>query len=163
MIKAAAALALLLTAGCVYPPFGPMGAPMSSPSFQQVKEEFSSNGEMIFYTGVNQKGQRIPFTGGPHWIYMHGGACVSCHGMDGRGGSIPHMCSVVAPSITYHDLTKGEPEEHEEHPPYTDEDIKNAITRGIDPAGEQLDPCMPRWKLSEQDLNDLLEYLKTLE
>jgi hypothetical protein len=38
---------------------------------------------------------------------------------------------------------------------------KRAITEGVDPAGEPLDLTMPRWQMSERDLDDLLEFLKT--
>ncbi|MEE8403131.1 MAG: cytochrome c [Candidatus Hydrothermarchaeaceae archaeon] len=128
-------------------------------------EEFSSNGQAIFYTGFNLKGEQISVSGGPRWLYMHGGSCVECHGVDGKEGGIPMMCSEEVPSITYHDLTEGEHEAHEgeeEHQPYTDEAIKKAITEGIEPDGEGLDPCMPKWDMSDEDLNDVIEYLKTL-
>ena len=46
------------------------------------------NGEVIYYHGYNNRGDAIPFRGGPHWMYMHGGSCVDCHGRDGRGGFI---------------------------------------------------------------------------
>ena len=54
-------------------------------------------------------------------------------------------------------------DEHEEHPPYTEETLKSAITKGINPAGEPLDEEMPRWRMSEQDLDDLVDFIKTLE
>jgi len=71
------------------------------------------------------------------------------------------------PDITWDNLTQEEhheeEEEHEEHPPYTEETLKRAITRGIDPAGEPLDELMPRWRMSERDLDDLVEFIMTLE
>jgi len=134
-----------------------------SPTSVPLEEGFTSNGEMIYYTGINAQGERIPFTGGPRWLYMHGGGCASCHGEDGRGG-VPVMMGTAIPSdIRYHHLIEEEHEEGEEHPPYTDELIKRAITQGLDPAGKPLDLTMPRWQMSEEDLNDLLEFLKTLE
>ncbi len=54
-------------------------------------------------------------------------------------------------------------DEHEEHPPYTEETLKSAITRGINPAGDPLDEAMPRWRMSGQDLDDLVVFIKTLE
>ncbi len=119
----------------------------------------ASNGELIYFTGVNAEGKRIPFTGGPPWLYMHGGGCASCHGEDGRGGYPVMMVTAIPPDIRYSHLT----EESEEHPPYTDELIKRAITKGLDPAGKPLDPAMPRWQMSEEDLNDLLDFLKMLK
>ena len=137
--------------------------PTAGPPEPPYGEGFSSNGEMIYFTGINAKGKRIPFTGGPPWLYMHGGGCASCHGPDGRGGVPVMMGTAIPPDIRYHHLIEEEHEGDEEHPPYTDELIRRAITEGLDPAGEPLDPTMPRWQMSEGDLNDLLEFLKTLE
>lgn len=158
---------VFLTAGCISPSGPPSGyqdrmLDQGAPT----QKEFSSNGEAIYSTGFNLKGERIPISDGPQWLYMGGGSCIECHGVDGKGGTVPMMCSKETPSITYHDLTEEKHEaqggEEEEHPPYTDETIKKAITDGIEPDGEELDPCMPKWKISDEDLNDVIEYLKTL-
>ena len=128
-------------------------------------QEDVSNGELIYFTGRNERGERIPFEGGPMWLYMRGGSCATCHGADGRGGAPVMMGTDIPGDIRYHHLLEEEHEEEgeEEHPPYTDELIKQAITLGLNPAGEPLDPTMPRWRMSEQDLNDLIEFLKTLD
>ncbi|WMW23139.1 cytochrome c [Methanolobus mangrovi] len=122
--------------------------------------EFSSNGEMIYYTGFNESGQQISIRDGMPWLYVHGGSCVSCHGVDGKGGVPIMMSNVIPPDITYEALTSED--EHEEHPPYTDKTIKVAIREGKDPSGEELDNSMPRWDMSNEDVDDLIEYLKTL-
>jgi cytochrome c oxidase subunit 2 len=126
-------------------------------------EEYVSNGQMIYFTGRNQQGERISFDGAPMWLYRHGGSCASCHGPDGRGGAPVMMGTEIPGDIRYSHLTEEEHEEGEEHPPYTDELIKRAITQGLNPAGEPLDPTMPRWHMSDQDLNDLIQFLKTLD
>lgn len=127
-------------------------------SYQQYrlpnKAEYSSNGEMIFMTGVNDRGERIPFTAGPQWLYMHGGGCASCHGADGKGGIYPMMCGIKTPDIRYSTLNKTHG--------MSKEDIIRAITKGVGDEGEELDLCMPRWQMSEKDINDVLEYLKQL-
>jgi cytochrome c oxidase subunit 2 len=130
---------------------------------EDLRTSFQSNGERIYYTGFNDRGQRIPITQGPMWLYMHGGGCVDCHGVNGRGG-VPVMMGLDVPSDITYDALTGEHEEagEEEHPPYTDETIKISIRDGLNPAGETLDPTMPRWQMSDSDLDDLLEYLKTL-
>jgi len=93
--------------------------------------------------------------------------CASCHGADGRGGRVRMMMRVFeAPDIRYESLISGEHGEghgEEEAVPYTDEDIKRAITEGVEPDGESLEWPMPRWTMSDQDLDDLLEFLKTLD
>jgi cytochrome c oxidase subunit 2 len=40
--------------------------------------------------------------------------------------------------------------------------IKRAVTQGIGADGRKLDLIMPRWQMSDTDLNDLIAYLKTM-
>ena len=151
-------------------PGGMMGGPggwgmMGGPAYVPLNRRFTSNGERIYYTGISAQNGPIPRTGGPMWVYHTGVGCVACHGVHGRGG-VPVMMGTAVPSdIRYAVLTGKEHPEGEEkmdHPPYTDATIKRAITQGLDPAGEPLDWTMPRWQVADQDLNDLLAYLKAL-
>lgn len=128
--------------------------------------QFDSNGERIYFTATSNSGQ--PITAEMAGMRMqHQGmmTCATCHGPEGRGGTVTLMMGTFeVPDIRYSTLTEGEHDDaHAEHPPYTDELIKRAITQGLDPAGEPLDWPMPRWRMSEGDLNDLLDFLKTLE
>lgn len=146
-----------------YPTAGPMYR-----SFSPFPGQFDSNGERIYFTATSDSGQPIiPEIPGMHRMGPGMMACATCHGSDGRGGPVRMMMGTFeAPDIRYSTLTEAVHEHdnaHEEHPAYTDETIKRAITQGLDPAGEPLDWPMPRWRMSEQDLNDLLAYLKTLE
>lgn len=92
--------------------------------------------------------------------------CASCHGADGSGGRYLAMGSVRTPSIQHDALASPgdgtDDGDHDDHPPYDDESLKGAIAAGVDPAGEPLDGFMPRWSMSEADLADLVEFLKTL-
>ena len=45
-----------------------------------------NNGQLIYTNGADYTGARVQFSSGPAWMRMMGGACVSCHGADGRGG-----------------------------------------------------------------------------
>ena len=105
---------------------------------------------------------------------MHPITCVNCHGPKGKGDRVYMMMAYAepfgTPNITWDVLTQAKEHgaeageaEHEEHPPYTEETLKKAITRGVNPADEPLDNVMPLWKMSEQDLDDLIEFIKTLE
>ena len=128
--------------------------------------DFASNGERIFFTGTSATGPTIS-TEMPGMHRMPSGrmACANCHGSDGRGGTVRMMMSSFdAPDIRYSALTEGEHAETEaDHPPYTDEDIKRAVTEGIDPAGEPLEWIMPRWNMTDAQLNDLIAFLQTLQ
>ncbi|HDZ61789.1 MAG TPA: cytochrome c [Nitrospirae bacterium] len=128
--------------------------------------KFSSNGESVYFTGVSQKNGRIMFEGGPSWMGEYGGNCGGCHGPEGKGGVPIPDSDIVAADTGYKALTV---EEHahdgkkEIHTRYTDKLIKRAITEGLNPEDETLDIVMPRYKMSDDDLNDLIEFLKTLE
>ncbi len=135
------------------------------PNRQGLPASFTSNGQQIFLTGTSQSGDAITARIG--YMQMANGAtsCADCHLEDGRGGSWRTMMgSFRVPDITYPVLTSKQ--EHEEggrkHPPYTEATIKRAITQGVDPAGQPLQPPMPRWSMSARDLNDLMQYLKNL-
>jgi cytochrome c oxidase subunit II len=138
-------------------PFSGLGEPFA---------RYSSNGERIFRTGTSASGPAIRADeDGMQRMGRSRMACADCHGADGRGGTGRlMMSSFEAPDIRYSTLTEEDHgDAHAEHPPYTDEDIKRAITEGIDPAGEPLEWPMPRWTMSAEQLDDLIEYLKTLE
>ena len=130
---------------------------------------YSSNGERIYFTVESASGQPITYTGSIRM--MHAISCANCHGQDGKGGRVNMMMSYFdSPNITWHVLIQEEEHEeqtgqgeHEEHPPYTEETLKRAITEGVDSAGERLDDEMPRWRMSKQDLDDLVEFIKTLD
>lgn len=92
-------------------------------------EQLGSNGERIYFTGINEQGQVLPFRGGPHWFQTHGGGCADCHGSSGTGGIPVMMGTVIPPDIRYSSLTAPVEDDHvHEHPPYTDALIKRAIT-----------------------------------
>ena len=113
-----------------------------------------SNGYTIYTMEYNSLGEKINFTDGPDWLAVQGGGCAVCHGLDGVGGKQVPNCTATPPNITYQEL-KGN---------YLNNDtlIARAITHGIDENGEELDTCMPRWQLEQNDLGDLIAYLKTL-
>jgi len=129
---------------------------------------YDSNGERIYFTATSSSGQSITYSGSIRM--MHSITCANCHGADGKGGKVNMMMAYFnVPDITWGKLTQAEhheeepdEDEHEEHPPYTEETLKSAITRGINPAGESLDEEMPRWRMVRQDLDDLVEFIKTL-
>jgi len=133
---------------------------------------YASNGERIYMTGTSANGS-IRYSGGNVSSGMMGGqrlACASCHGSDGRGGPhVMHMSAMDAPDIRWSTLTEAEHGEGDhdeggmEHPPYDEGTFKRAVTQGLNPGGEPLSTDMPRWQMSDSDLNDLIAFLQTLE
>lgn len=127
----------------------------SSPGLPQ---DAIANGESIFFTATDLPGRPMPYQGG----MMMRMACANCHGANGRGLFTPMF---VSPNITYENLTDPagmlEPS-GERGPAYTDELIRQAITQGVDSEGKPLRWPMPRWLMSDRDLNDVIAFLKTL-
>ena len=127
------------------------------------QRSYSSNGERIFFTGTNSRGERISYEGGFSMMMgMMRVSCADCHGSDGQGR---RTMMFTTPNITYSNLTDPEGMKEpggERGHTYTDDMIRRAITKGLDAEDEPLDSVMPRWRMDDQDLNDLIEYLKTL-
>jgi mono/diheme cytochrome c family protein len=85
--------------------------------------------------------------------------CVNCHGFDGRGKKE----GGIAPSnLQWTELTKPYASGARSHGPYTATTLRRAFTMGFDPAGNTLDPAMPRYQMSMRDADDLVAYLRTL-
>jgi ABC-type branched-subunit amino acid transport system substrate-binding protein len=88
--------------------------------------------------------------------------CAGCHGRDGRG----RPEGGVAPSdVTWEVLTKPYGLTHpsgRKHPAYDERSLKRAIAMGLDPAGNPLHVAMPRFRMSHQDMEDLVAYMKQL-
>jgi cytochrome c oxidase subunit 2 len=131
---------------------GMMGG-MMGPGYR-IPSTFSSDGQRIYYTATSDTGVRIAFDDGPMWLYMHGGSCVSCHGPHGRGGFVVPMTNVIAPDIRYSTLSAEQ---------LTDAEIRKAISQGLDAAGAPLNDAMPRYHMSDKELDELVNYLKTLD
>lgn len=134
---------------------------------------FDSGGERIYFTATSGRDTNITYTGGPPAGMMMGGGyltCASCHGPDGRGGiHTMHMQIMNAPDIRWTVLAGEMEGEHgsesaEEHgvAEYNLEIFRLAVVEGKHPDGTALSVEMPRWNMSDEDLTDLLEYLKTL-
>ncbi|WP_373536215.1 c-type cytochrome [Microcoleus sp.] len=147
---------------------------VSSPTAQATRT-FNSNGERIYLTSTSDRGTNITYTNGQSSGSMGGGsqggmmgggsqggmmgagklACASCHGFNGRGGTSTMMGiqTMNAPDIRWSAL-KNE---------FDAEKFRLAVTKGQDPDGKkQLNNYMPRWKIGNEDLADLIAYLKTL-
>ncbi|MCL7453086.1 MAG: c-type cytochrome [Anaerolineae bacterium] len=154
----------VLLAACTAP-FG-LG---QQPGVTWAPGSFDSNGERIYFAAVNDQDERIRYSGGPDLGGMMMGGyltCASCHGPDARGGvHVMHMETMDAPDIRWSALAAHEEEEEihqDEHEDYDLETFRLAVVEGRHPDGEPLSSDMPRWRMEDQDLADLAEYLQSL-
>ncbi len=143
--------------------FGPFTMPMNPFGRRPVAPvptggTYASNGERIFLTGASQSGQPItPVIDGMRMMPPGRLSCASCHGPEGRGGKVSMMMVTFnAPDIRWGTLSQM-------NPPYTTDTLKRAITQGEDEEGKPLEWQMPRWQMTDSDLNDLVNYIQTLQ
>jgi len=124
-----------------------------------------ARGKAIYATGRGAGGRPLQFrllTAGERALPASGIFCASCHGADGKGG---REGNIVLADITYATLSRplpASPPWNKARAAYTDVLLARAITQGLDSSGQQLDGSMPRWLLSESELQDLLKYLRRL-
>lgn len=133
----------------------------------------ASNGERIYFSARSERGTRIRSQGGSAFGGMMTGrqTCASCHGSDGRGGvHWMHMQRMDAPDIRWSTLSSeahgghdGDDEHSESEIAYDEAAFKRAVTEGVAPGGATLSHDMPRWRIGEADLQDLVAFLKTLD
>ena len=158
---------ILLTA-CGLNPSNGVPTPSTEPNSNNGGENYSSNGERIYFTAIDQAGNPIPSTGGPAYGAMIGDtlACVTCHGPEGRGsGNLLHMQWIDARPIYYGALVQLKQQIANGTPQpggYTLDDFRRAVVEGERPDGVRLNPNMPRWQMDDTDLSDLFDFIKTL-
>lgn len=89
--------------------------------------------------------------------------CAGCHGRRGEGKT---EGGVVAGNLTWSNLTKSYGHTHpsgRKHGAFTESSFTTAVVSGVDPAGNELNVAMPRYRLSIEDMKDLIAYIKRLE
>lgn len=86
-------------------------------------------------------------------------ACASCHGEDrkGRRSPIQEFGPYIAPDITAERLAQDIPGRR---PPYDAASLQRVLVDGMSPSGKRLHHPMPRWRMSDADMQALLRYLQ---
>jgi ABC-type branched-subunit amino acid transport system substrate-binding protein len=88
--------------------------------------------------------------------------CSGCHGRDGRGRP---EGGVTPTDITWDYLSKPYGNVHytgRKIPSYDEKGLERAIAGAVDPSGFSFHVAMPRYRMSRQDMDDLLAYMKVL-
>ena len=111
----------------------------------------ADNGREIFQYGKDSAGKAITAESKP--LYPN---CAACHKPNGTGGM--HLPGGATSADLRHDALVTH-----NNPPYTLALLERAISTGVDNQGKKLDPVMPRWRLSKQDLHDVAVYVLSLK
>lgn len=116
-------------------------------------------------TGRGAGGRPLEFvllTAGERPLPARGFACAKCHGDEGKGGREGNVLIADIRRAALARPLRAPDAWSRARPSYTDATLARAITEGIDASGRKLDASMPRWRLTEPELADLLKYLKRL-
>jgi len=131
----------------------PEAAPFSGAEFR---------GRQIYHEGTSPSGEPITAHLAGQSVDVPAAIlpCVNCHGADGRGK--PEQASATPTEITWPALSRPDGVRHasgREHPPYSEALLVRAIATGVDPAGNRLLVAMPRFRMTDRDMADLVAYL----
>ena len=87
--------------------------------------------------------------------------CANCHGSAGQGG---REAGLRAPAIDAKSLARPIIPQGERHarPAYDRDTLKRVIASGIDAAGAPLGAGMPRYRMSDAQLDTLIDYVQVL-
>ena len=89
--------------------------------------------------------------------------CAGCHGARGEGKT---EGGVTAGPLTWSHLTKpyGHTDEgNRKHPAFSETSFVRMLTSGLDPAGNKLAVAMPTYRMPQEDMANLIAYLKRVE
>ena len=120
-------------------------------------------GKAFYLRGDSASGQEITALMGEVDVPASTLTCAGCHGNRGQGIT---EGGVTAGNMTWAFLTK--PYGHSDdggrkHPPFTESSFARLITSGHDPAGNKLAVAMPTYRMPQDDMANLIAYLKQIE
>jgi len=162
------AAAIVVGIGCAFSHPAPAIAQDQPPAAEAVPDPQSvSLGKKMYMEGVLPSGELMTAT-------VHGDitltgeqvVCGACHRRSGMGSSEGQdVVPATIGDILYQPLrlpTSKPPLPPERRPAYSDETLKRALRDGVGADGEAFSPLMPRYPLSDAELDSLVAYLKSL-
>jgi ABC-type branched-subunit amino acid transport system substrate-binding protein len=128
-------------------------------------DESEVRGKQIYFEGTSPRGTDIMAVVGDEAALLPANAmpCSSCHGSDGLGRP---EGGVIPLDIRWSELVKSYGHVHHDgrkHPAFDDDGVARSIIAGVDQANNTLDRSMPIYMMSQQDIDDLIAYIKVLE
>jgi len=162
------AAAIVVGIGCAFFHPAPANAQDQPPAAEAVPDPQSvALGEKMYMEGVLPSGELMTATvQGDITLTGEQVVCGACHRRSGMGSSEGQD---IVPSTTgdilYQPLslpTSRPPLPPARRPAYSDETLKRALRDGIGADGEPFSPLMPRYPLTDAELEHLVAFLKTL-
>ena len=125
--------------------------------------EQERRGRAVYMRGESPSGREIAAAVGELDVPSTTVTCAGCHGARAEGKT---EGGVTAGGLTWPHLLKPYGHTHptgRKHGPFTESSFIRAVTAGVDPAGNNLLTAMPRYRMSAEDMADLIAYLKRIE
>ena len=120
-------------------------------------------GRAIYLRGESTSGREITATVGELEVPSSTVTCAGCHGARGEGKT---EGGVTAGNLTWANMVKPYGHTHptgRKHGPFDEAAFARALADGVDPSGNTMLNAMPRFKMSPEDVADLLAYVKRIE
>lgn len=122
-------------------------------------------GKVIYFEGKSPRGDVITAFIGREEVKVPGtvATCASCHGADGLGRP---EAGVIPSNIRWDYLAKpygNTSPTGRKFPAYDEDALMECLVDGYDPGGNRLDTSMPVYDMTDEDMDDLIAYLKKLE
>src|SRR5215213_10073186 len=120
-------------------------------------------GKAFYLRGESASGQEITALMGEIDVPASTLTCAGCHGIRGEGIT---EGGVTAGPLTWSFLTKpyGHTDEGgRKHQAFSETSFVRMLTAGMDPAGNKLAVAMPTYRMSQEDMANLIAYLKRIE
>ena len=120
-------------------------------------------GKAIYLRGESPSGKEIKAKIGDLDVPASTVTCGGCHGLRGEGKT---EGGVRAGNLTWTNLVKPYGHTHpsgRKHTAFDEKLFTRAMVQGTDPAGNELAVAMPRFQMSDEDMADLIAYLKRIE
>ena len=120
-------------------------------------------GKAFYLRGESASGQEVTALMGEIDVPASTLTCAGCHGIKGEGIT---EGGVTAGPLTWSYLTK--PYGHADaggrkHGAFSETSFVRMLTAGLDPAGNKLAVAMPAYRMSQEDMANLIAYLKRIE
>jgi ABC-type branched-subunit amino acid transport system substrate-binding protein len=120
-------------------------------------------GRAIYLRGESTSGREITASIGELDVPASTVTCAGCHGSRGEGKT---EGGVTAGDLTWVNLLKPYGHTHptgRKHGPFDEAAFARALADGVDPAGNTMLNAMPRFRMSPDDVADLIAYVKRIE
>ena len=138
-------------------------AQQTTPAKERGLTPAERRGKALYLRGESPSGKEITAMLGDVDVPLSTMPCAGCHGLRGEGKT---EGGVTAGNLTWTNLIKPYGHTHpsgREHGAFDEKLITRSLVQGTDPAGNPLAVAMPRYRMSQEDIADLIAYLKRIE